>query len=391
MKKRSEREVRLLQYRSRKKMSRRNSSSREVINSIFFHKVKCRFGNDEYDAYGIPIEPPEIFSLVKNSSDVLQFLEKIREHFYVKKTPQRPYPKRRYNNWIGYYVNFTRIQKISTAAALVLAAEFYRLKEKSHNGLNQKVSTLGLVDFDKWKTQSIVTLYNLGFLNLLDVKLQENEVTKNCESDRRIQQFMTGNNLEPESITSLKDSLAQLTTNLDTAEKIKLGIYDGLCEAMTNTMDHAYQDAEIHLTKFPILKSQWWMTGSVRNCGSEIEVVFFDQGISIPIHLPKNPSERIRERINNIFDSQARNDAMMIKAAMDISRSATLETNRGKGLDQIRKLIELSEKGKLRILSRKGEYIYDYEKGKKPKVKTNVLEGDIGGTLIHWHLKVRSG
>ncbi len=390
MKKRSEREVNLLLYRSRKKTKRRNSASREGINSIKFRKVKCRFGNNEFDAYGIPIETPVDFSLQNNSSDVLQFLENIREYCYPPLTQKRPRSISRSKRWIGHYVNFTSIQHISTAAALVLAAEFYRLKESFPTNPNQPVPRLGLVDFHNWSKQSIGTLYHLGFLNLLEVILNNNEVTENCDEDRHILEFMTGDNLEPESIRDLKEGLAQLTTKLDTAEKIKLGIYDGLCEAMTNTMDHAYQDAEKHL-KLKILNGRWWMTGSVTKCGSEIEVVFFDQGISIPRHLTKNTSERIRARINKFFDSQVNNDAMMIKAAMEISRTETKESNRGKGLAQIQKLIELSHKGKLRILSKKGEYIYSYEEGKKPYVKTNNLEGDIGGTLIHWHLIVRAG
>lgn len=388
MKKRSKREENLLLYRSRKKITRRNSASREGINSIFFRKVKCRFGNNEFVAYGIPIEPPVDFSLQNNSSDVLQFLENIREYYYRQPTQKRP-SSIRYKRWIGHYVNFTRIQNISTAAALVFAAEFYRFKAKSPK--RRKRTVLGLVDFHNWSKQSIGTLYHLGFLDLLKVKLNNNEVTENCGDDRRILKFMTGNNLEPTSIDDLKERLARLTTELDTAKEIKLGIYDGLCEAMTNTKDHAYQDAEKHLKQFPLLKGQWWMTGSVTNCGSEIEVVFFDQGISIPRHLTKNKRERIRAHINKFFDSQVENDAMMIKAAMEISRTETKESNRGRGLAQIQKIIELSHKGKLRILSKKGEYIYSYEEGKKPYVKTNNLEGDIGGTLIHWHLIVRAG
>ncbi len=389
MKKRSEREVKLHLYRSRKKNSRRNSASREGINSILSHKVKCRFGNNEFDAYGIPIEPPVDFSLQNNSSDVLKFLEKIREYYYPHPTQKRPSSISRYKRWIGHYVNFTRIQNISTAAALVFATEFYRLKETLPKSSNR--TELGLVDFHNWSKQTIGTLYHLGFLDLLEIELDNNEVTENCDDSRRILQFKTGNNFETTSIVVLRESLAKLTTKLDTAEEIKLGIYDGLCEAMANTKDHAYQDAEKHLNKFPVLKGQWWMTGSVTNCGSEIEVVFFDQGISIPRHLTKNTSEKIRALFNNIIDSQVKNDAMMIKAAMEISRTETRESNRGKGLAQIQKLIELSHKGKLRILSKKGEYIYSYEKGKKPKVETNNLEGDIGGTLIHWHLIVRAG
>ena len=386
MKKRSEREVRLLLYRSRKKMARPNCRFRETSNSSTFHKVKCRFGKEEFDAYGIPIDPPENFSLVNNSSGVLLFLEKFRKYYYPKPAQHLPNYRGGQSRSIGYYVNFSRMHNISTAAALVLAAEFYRLKGILSKNPKQKTSRLGLVDFHKWKKQSIWTLYNLGFLELLEVDLQDYELKGTDESDRRIQKFMSGKHLDTSSIIELKEGLAKLTTKLDTEKEIKLGIYDGLCEAMTNTKDHAYQYADKHL-KLPYLEGQWWMTGSVTNCGTEIEVVFFDQGISIPCHLPQTSAEYLRA----YFKSQGRDDAMMIKAAMAISRSSLKqEKHRGQGLPQIKDLINLSQKGKLRILSRKGEYIYEYEKGKAPKEKTQNLVGDIGGTLVHWHLIVKS-
>ena len=401
MKKRSTREVSLLLYRSRKKMAwlsshkkKSQKDSRPKGSTIPFpiRKVICRSGNNEYNAVGIPIKPPADFSLERNADEILLFLEKLREQYYLQSPQPRPNLKGSHRRWIGYYADFTPIENIATAAALVLAAEFYRLKDYSSKRQQhkQKASRLALVDFHKWKNRSISTLYNLGFLDLLDVCMQENEVPDKGYSDKRIQKFMTGNRLDPPSVSYLRDRLAILTNKLEAAEDIKLGIYDGLSEAMTNTLDHAYQDAQKHI-RFPILNGQWWMTGSVTNCGSEIEVVFFDQGISIPCHLPKNKGEYLREYFREYFNPSAQDDAMMIKAAMEINRSSTNEKNRGKGLSQIQNLIKLAPKGKLRILSRKGEYIYNKVDGKKPSVNTRTLEGDIGGTLIHWHLNVQPG
>ena len=389
MKKRSAREVRLLLYRSRREMLRRcrtkrswNPDNNQMGGSC--RKVKCRSGNKKFNAVGIPLEPPANFSLEHNSGEVVQFLEELRTHLY-QEPPQRP--PNWHGKWIGFYADFTRIKTVATAAALVLAAEFYRLREHLPTNVQHKTPRLCLIDFHRWKKESIQTLYHLGFMDMLEVNLQPNEVPDNDDSDRRIQKFMTGKHLDPESAEDLKDGLAQLTNRLEAAEDIRLGIYDGLCEAMANTQEHAYQYADEYL-RLPVLKDQWWMTGSVTNCGSEIEVVFFDQGISIPCHLPKTMEEHVKEFFQ-FFRISARNDAMMIKAAMAVQRSATKKSNRGKGLAQIQNLIDRAPEGQLRILSRRGEYIYQKKEAEGESVKTRTLKGDIGGTLIHWRLAVQ--
>ena len=160
---------------------------------------------------------------------------------------------------------------------------------------------------------------------------------------------MTRNHLDPNDAAKLRNGFAELTQRLRIPESVKLGIYEGLCEAMTNTKDHAYQFPEE--LRLPYMGGRWWMTGSTAVDGTEIEVVFFDQGISIPVHLPKTSSEFVKKHIR----SQAFNDAKMIEAAVKERRSATQESNRGKGLGQIQELINRAPTGQLRILSRSGE------------------------------------
>ena len=82
----------------------------------------------------------------------------------------------------------------------------------------------------------------------------------------------------------------------------------------------------------------------------------------------------------------------MIKATMEKRRSSTNESNRGRGLVQIQNLIDHAQAGRLRISSRSGEYIYQKGEGKEGEnVRSRTLKGDIGGTLIHWSLNVKSG
>ena len=389
MKKRSPRELRLHLYRSRKEMHRRkrrkgrsdnrvrpqNRSKRAQFYAIIREwgpprKVELRRGDEISDALGIPLIPPQDFSLERNSAKVIQFLEKFRRRRYTQRIEALPESVTGHPRWIDVYADFTRIQRISTAAALVLAAEFYTAWHHLRVG---GAGPVGLIDFEEWHGETKMVLHQLGFLNLFDVKLPVP-----VESNRHVLQFMTGTGVNSKDAEKLRDGVADLTGKLNVPKSVQLGIYEGLCEAMTNTTEHAYQHRE--LLKPPFLEGQWWMTGSVTSDGLAMDVVFLDQGISIPAHLPRTWEEKL---------ILVGGDAMMIKAAVEAGRSATDAMNRGRGLAQIQDLVDRAGTGRLRILSRRGEYIYD--NNQKNSVRTRALVGDIGGTLIHWRLAVQSG
>ena len=240
-------------------------------------KVTLTLGANQIEAAGIPLKPPENFSLEQNSAEVIQFLEKFRTRTYREQRSLAPKSIIGRRKWIDVYINFTQIKEISTAAALVLAAEFYRARHALRIGAPNSTSRPpGLVDFDQWQSETVQALRQLGDLELLDVNLNARNMLDANDSNRNIQQFMTGNQLNPKDVENLKDGLSKLTTGLEIAGGVKFGIYDGLCEAMTNTIDHAYQFPED--LQLPYLHGQWWMTGSVNANGSEIDVVFLIKG-----------------------------------------------------------------------------------------------------------------
>ncbi len=81
------------------------------------------------------------------------------------------------------------------------------------------------------------------------------------------------------------------------------------------------------------------------------------------------------------------NDAAMIKVAIETDRTATGKSYHGKGLDQIKGVISNAPAGRLRVLSRRGKYVYS-KQDMKESVQTGSLREDIGGTLIHWELNL---
>ena len=162
-------------------------------------------------------------------------------------------------------------------------------------------------------------------------------------------------------------------------------IYDGLIEAMDNCAAHAYP--ENHEFRYPTEQRRWWMSGSVAN-GRELEVIFFDQGATIPgtlLHSGKREGARrwLNETLN-LVGIDAADDGQRIHAAMETGRSMFEQQGRGHGLAQMRGLVDLAASGSLRILSRKGRYIYEKNAGEM----VDTLDRSIGGTLVHWRFQL---
>ena len=146
---------------------------------------------------------------------------------------------------------------------------------------------------------------------------------------------------------------------------------------MTNVVHHAYPDGADYL--YPTIENQWWMSGSVNHNKDCLTAIFFDQGVGIPATLPATYAiEKISEFLANLGLMDT--DAARIKAAINLGRTSTDRPNRGRGLLNIRQFIAQSERGKLRILSGKGEYIFNSDGTEELKTHKQ----SIGGTLIQW-------
>ncbi|SFB12008.1 hypothetical protein SAMN04515620_11925 [Collimonas sp. OK607] len=155
--------------------------------------------------------------------------------------------------------------------------------------------------------------------------------------------------------------------------------FRGLSEAMTNVAQHAYPEGHrFHKVK-PIAKG-WWMIGHINKPKKELKIIIVDQGIGIPRSLPlKYPAEFVQELLS-LFGVIKPTDGDLISAAMMIGRSRMNASNRGKGLNDLRKIIDLCGSGTLRILSNRGEY--KYTNGQKEVIST--FEDSLCGTLIEW-------
>lgn len=114
-------------------------------------------------------------------------------------------------------------------------------------------------------------------------------------------------------------------------------------------------------------------------------IVFYDQGVGIPETLPR---VHAREKLEQVL-SKLRirdDDAARIQAAFELGSSRTRLAHRGGGLlRDVRKLTERMPGAVLRILSGRGEYIYDYsDNSRKAEERRLTHVKPLGGTLIQW-------
>jgi hypothetical protein len=118
----------------------------------------------------------------------------------------------------------------------------------------------------------------------------------------------------------------------------------------------------------------------------QLSVAICDLGIGIPSSLKQGR----RWSIDQVFDfvdkiGLGRKDSYFIKAAMVLGRSRTNEEHRGKGLPELKTVIESVGAGYLKIFSDRGFYYYSTKDNKED---FGDFSTSIPGTLIQWKIPV---
>lgn len=217
-------------------------------------------------------------------------------------------------------------------------------------------------------------LADIGFYELLHVKRR-----KNVAAHSRLTRFIRfKSEQKPNSAEIPKLRTELLGKDLKMPGAIARLIFRALSEAMTNVNHHAYKTKPLIL---PGLEGRWWMAASLSARTSLFTLAFYDAGVGIPKTLPrKYPLEKIRG-ILSLLPGVDPDDGQMIHAAMGLGRTRTEQTNRGKGLMDLVKLIDTVGAGAVHIHSLHGAYAY------APRVENHRNhEGFVEGTLIEWQL-----
>jgi hypothetical protein len=269
------------------------------------------------------------------------------------------------------YLDFSLTTKISAAAMLSLLAEIDVITKKSPFGTHA-------ISFNHPKDPKIESiLKQVGFYGLLKKGKRETPEY----DDVNFWKYTSGVCSEPilaqSMITEIKSELKR---------KASRKLYRGFVEAMSNSVEHAYTDDNEHDEEDQTAK--WWTFAGIKD--SELVVVICDKGVGIPRTLPKTQGASQLASLLKVlgYEPFKVKDSTFIKAATSLSSTRTGKSNRGKGLTDIKSVIDSIGVGFLSIFSNNGRYIY---KGDKGAVKELMFDykHSVSGTIIEWTIPLR--
>ncbi|MEC6833596.1 ATP-binding protein [Photobacterium toruni] len=263
-------------------------------------------------------------------------------------------------------INFSDTNKISAAAMLSLLSEIDILIQESQYGKHS-------ISFNHPKNDKVLSiLKQIGLYELLG---KTPKIDTKKYDDVSFWRYCSGHCSTPLIVKSMFVEIQK-----EVAISASKQLYRGFIEAMSNSVEHAYMNDDNCISKNNT--SKWWTFAGVRD--NKLCVVVCDKGLGIPSTLPKTQG---MDRIKDILISLGANrnlvsDSNFIKAATCLSKTRTGKDHRGKGLADIKSVIDTIGHGHLLIFSNKGEYRY------KAHGKVNEVIRDkktsINGTIIEW-------
>lgn len=296
------------------------------------------------------INAPTNFDLSESYEEVTKFLAELRKQSLVARR--------------AYSINFKTIQSISPMGALILTAEMDRWRRIRRSQLRP-------AELKKWNPNVRRLLNEMGFFEVLGIKNPCTQEDLLHDEDHRFIKFISGNISDGTYAQQLRIALEEVAGTIN----YKIFMYNGLVEAMSNSVEHAYPNAQTDIGK------RWWISGSFNKKTGRMTVMAYDQGVGIPTTLPKSPfAEFISSWLKKL--NLGNTDANLIKAAMQIGKTQTGLTNRGLGLSEMKEFVMRSGYGVLRILSQRGDYMLLHSGEEKIKDHETPLQG----TLVAWEI-----
>ena len=367
-KKQRERDIRLglavRQGKKRMNRQRKTSSSNtdwQYTNKWINENIQKGLQVNIKNNFKITLNLPEKMDFHENYDSTIIHISAIRKLTETNRASRKAYKLTA--------VNFDKLIKISTSAALVLTAELSKWDDTIRQRLRPAV--------DNWDNEILRQFTDLGFFDLFHNPPSKNIDNHNSSSVKLVK-YIKGRCGDSKKTRILKEKLTNIVG--DDISKWTF-LRSGLDEAITNVSHHAYPDNHSFLEE----DKNWYLTGSYNNETKEIKIVFYDQGIGIPKSLP---TSEVWERILGILSTKIpradrKKDEVLLKAAVQLDRTSTEETDRGKGLQDLLEFIRQRGAGYLSIISLKGLFKLSVNNDKET-VKTKHFDNSICGTLIIW-------
>ncbi|ODP33332.1 hypothetical protein A9762_19445 [Pandoraea sp. ISTKB] len=276
------------------------------------------------------------------------------------------------------YLNFAKTQRMFADGTLLFVAELNRL----YRYLGERPIIRCNYPRDKIVEQ---VLQQVGVFDMIGKPCREN--VDDLDASVKFWKYATGTKAIGELFEPVLENYEGIIE-----KRLEQSMYKGVTEAMTNSSNHAYIDTRPDGLSLKGVEPRWWMFSQERD-GSLI-VALCDLGVGIPASLPKTrmkdwTSDSIRAFLTGIVtQGQISTDCVMIKAAIEIGRTRTDLPYRGRGLQQLKDVIDVAGSGHLTIHSNKG--CYQYDPSKRSIEIINDYRDSVLGTLILWNVPITS-
>ncbi|MDR6900197.1 hypothetical protein [Rhizobium miluonense] len=328
-----------------------------------------------------PHSPPSNLCLDTNRLQTLQFVEALRRQTsegFVK----RGKVAEEFGGLpvITGYTDFAVPRYISTAAAVILTAEFERL-----GAIQPEIPPT--VNLHLWNDDVFRKLYQLGFFEIVGFTPKRPDVVID-EGETRTMRIVSAKNAD--DLARIDQSLQNLGAFLNPSQKIPdeiiIDLLTGLSEAMSNVTAHAYPE-DFH-PPYQHIKGLW-VAATADRSNNSLTIVIYDQGATIPFTYPRlSRLDKVVRYLGRTLHSKRefdfQDDGTYIRAAMRYGGSRTDLRHRGKGLPQMVDVIERSGSGTMTVYSRGGWCRRD----SRGRFRSGAVSSSLGGTLIEWSVEL---
>jgi IS1 family transposase len=343
--------------------------------------------NVKIRAYPNPV--PRVLSLTDNWDATVSFLRDVRQKLSknIENKEMRPelnFSRRTRRSGtlnIDSYHDFSSLESITIPVALILASEY----DRSRKLVNWAPFAINI---HEWNPKVRQMLDDIGFLQLSGVDGPEYDIIATGNS--KLLRLRCGDTVDGAAIGAYFDALGVNLLEEDSR------LYVAIMEAVNNIIHHAYKNDELIE---PNSVKNWWLAAEIKqdNLSSRLRIVVYDQGATIPRTLPtwerypvwkavfKTLMNTVRGTAIDLEPDNPDYDGDAIRIAMEIGRSSTDQSHRGKGLAQIVSPLDYCHSGAVAIYSRQGEF-----RQKKGEVSVSVNRNiPMIGTLVYWDLELR--
>lgn len=344
-----------IKYRIREQRATYSRDRRKAFLHAKRRVAHSALGDYSWRYKRLVIKVPEHLDLNENRNATLQLATACRTNCLVSRRKT--------------LLNFEDTKIISSAAILYLVAEIDRCRRVAGVAM-----LTGTYPRDKRLHRQ---MRDSGFFDALGVKAKIDVAPKVFPLEYI--KVQSGTQADGRLAVELRRAL--FGPHEEQVPKDKRGsFFRGLTEAMTNVSQHAYPD-DWDVGPIKVIKKGWWMLGHINKLRKELKIMIVDQGIGIPRSLPRTHRDVLPMLLSALKLEVS--DGAMIHAAMEVGRSRMGQTHRGKGLNDLKQIIDLCQAGTLRILSKKGEYIYSLRRGRSVPIAQG-HDTALNGTLVEW-------